>query len=822
MRPKGLSPALHSALALATLALIFTTNAAAVTEKVIHNLIIYPHGASPIGNLIVDAAGNLYGTAFNGGDHGYGAVFRLTRKPNGKWVETILHSFEGPISTEGGTTDGWFPIGGLTFDTSGNLYGTTQWGGDLTCACGSVFSLTPVGGDRFSYSTIYRFKGKNDGAYPNGAVVVDAAGNLYGTSNGAGLANGTVFELVHSSKGWTAKTIYTFAAEQPENLAIDAAGRLYGILWTDQGSAGIFQLIRVRGGKWTENSLCGGCTPLGIPSFDQGGDLFIGTESQVLKLVRKQNWKMTVIATFTATEGSYALGALTFDESGNVYGTNGEGGDINACQNQGIGYGCGTAFKLTHQENGEWQTSVLYTFKGNRDGGAPSSGMVFDHRGDLYGTTASGGDPACACGTVFELTPASDGHWKFAVIDRFGLGDGSGPPSGLVADASGNLYGTMPEGYGGGCGMMAYELTPSPHAGWKERILHQFKCGTSQGTYPASSLIFDSAGNLFGTTSGGGAYHYGAVFELTHTESGAWTESLLYSFTGNADGYEPSSAVVLDAAGNLYGVTEYGGSGQCFSDYNFGCGVLYELSPTSQGTWTETTLHTFMGYPNDGGYPAGALGVDQAGDVFGTTTQGGNVACDNRYGCGTVFELSPGSGGVWTETVIYNFPGPPGLVSPDNGGLTLDSHGNLYGAAAGGNGCPYGCGAVYKLSPSSGGNWTATVLYNFGAFKGDGQYPVGTLTFDATGNLYGATSEGGDFGCGIGTSGCGTVFRLSPSGGGWTESVLYSFSGPYKDGAFPATGVILDAAGDVYGTTNNGGADQGYYTVGGTVFEISP
>ena len=130
--------------------------------------------------------------------------------------------------------------------------------------------------------------------------------------------------------------------------------------------------------------------------------------------------------------------------------------------------------------------------------------------------------------------------------------------------------------------MMAYELTPSSHAGWKERILHQFKCGTSEGTYPASSLIFDSAGNLFGTTSGGGAYHYGAIFELTHTESGAWTESLLYSFTGNADGYEPSSAVVLDAAGNLYGVTEYGGSGQCFDDYNFGCGVLYELSPTSQ------------------------------------------------------------------------------------------------------------------------------------------------------------------------------------------------------------------------------------------------
>ncbi|MGB6676495.1 MAG: choice-of-anchor tandem repeat GloVer-containing protein [Terriglobales bacterium] len=820
MRPKRLSPTRYSILALTVLALVFATNAAA-TEKVIHNLITYPHGASPIGNLIVDAAGNLYGTAFNGGDHGYGAVFRLTRKPNGKWVETILHSFEGPISTEGGTKDGWSPNGGLTFDTSGNLYGTTYLGGEQACQCGTVFELAPVGGDRFSYMTIYRFKGKNDGAYPSSAVVVDAAGNFYGTTSGVDLVNGAVFELARSSKGWTAKTIYTFAAEHPGNLAIDAVGKLYGT------GAGIFQLTRGRDGKWTENSLCAGCSSTGIPVFDQAGNLYVGTMNQVLELVRKENWKMTVIATFTATEGSYALGALTFDESGNLYGTNGSGGEVNACNYSG----CGTAFELTHKKDGEWQVSVLYTFKGNRDGAGPA-GIIFDRHGNLYGATGVGGDPLCdvnsnipGCGTVFELAPASGGHWKFDVIDRFGLGDGSGPPSGLVVDASGNLYGTMPQGAssdGGGCGIV-YELTPSPHAGWKERILHQFKCGTSDGTYPASSLIFDPAGNLYGTTSWGGTTGGGTVFELKPTASGAWTESVIYSFTGNADGYEPSGAVVFDAAGNLYGVTDYGGGGQCQTEYSFGCGVLYELSLASQGTWTETTLHTFMGYPNDGAYPVGALGVDQAGDIFGTTIQGGNGACVVRDGCGTVFELSPGSGGVWTETVIYNFPGLPGLTAPE-GGLTLDSHGNLYGAAAGGNGngCPYGCGAVYELSPSSGGNWTATVLYNFGAFKGDGQYPVGTLTFDATGNLDGATAEGGTPGCGIGISGCGTMFRLSPSGGGWTESVLYSFSGPYKDGAFPATGVILDAAGDVYGTTNNGGADQGYYTVGGTVFEISP
>jgi uncharacterized repeat protein (TIGR03803 family) len=231
-------------------------------------------------------------------------------------------------------------------------------------------------------------------------------------------------------------------------------------------------------------------------------------------------------------------------------------------------------------------------------------------------------------------------------------------------------------------------------------------------------------------------------------------------------------------------------------------------------------VHTFLGYPNDGAFPAAALVVDEAGNLYGTTTIGGNNgSCSDRSGnegCGTIFEFSPGTGGVWTETILFNFS-----LSP----LTIDSKGNLYAPdAAGGNTtyCTYGCGSVYELSPSSGGNWTATVLYNFGAFKGDGQTPLGTLTFDATGNLYGTTAEGGAPGCSIASSGCGTVFRLSPSGGGWTESALYSFTGPYKDGAFPTTGVILDAAGNVYGTTNEGGVDQGYYTSGGTVFEVSP
>ena len=183
-------------------------------------------------------------------------------------------------------------------------------------------------------------------------------------------------------------------------------------------------------------------------------------------------------------------------------------------------------------------------------------------------------------------------------------------------------------------------------------------------------------------------------------------------------------------------------------------------------------------------------------------------------GCGSVFKLSPGSGGVWTENILYNFTLAPTHTCPN--GLTMDSQGNLYTTTfCGGsssNYCPpIGCGTVYELSPSSGGRWTATVLYNFGGYASDGQCPLGVLTFDKSGNLYGTTYHGGASSCsGGGDFRCGTVFQLSPSGGGWTESVFYSFGGPYKDGAFPTTGVILDAAGNVYGTTSTGGVDAVY------------
>jgi uncharacterized repeat protein (TIGR03803 family) len=310
----------------------------------------------------------------------------------------------------------------------------------------------------------------------------------------------------------------------------------------------------------------------GIPVFDQTGNLYIGAHDRVLELVRKQNWQRITIAEFSGRDGSEATGALTFDESGNLYGTTQDGGDLGTCLPRGIG--CGTVFKLTRRKNGEWEHTVLYRFKGERDGAAPY-GVIFDSHGNLYGTTPGGGDPACGdpydatgCGTVFELAATSGGIWKYSLIYPFPIGNDSGGPSGLVADAAGNLYGTMSYGSGVGCGSV-YKLTPSTHAGWKEQILYQFKCGID-GAYPLSTLIFDSAGNLYGTTQAGGIISNacdgvgcGTVFELSPSSGSAWTERVLYTFGGKADGLFPAGGLVFDAAGNLYGTTEYGGSGPC-------------------------------------------------------------------------------------------------------------------------------------------------------------------------------------------------------------------------------------------------------------------
>jgi len=263
------------------------------------------------------------------------------------------------------------------------------------------------------------------------------------------------------------------------------------------------------------------------------------------------------------------------------------------------------------------------------------------------------------------------------------------------------------------------------------KAIHVFK-GTD-GAYPYAGLIFDAAGNLYGTTSGGGAHKRGAVFKLAPNPDGTWTESVLYSFRGGVDGWAPYAGLVFDAAGNLYGTGQNGGAN--------GSGVVFKLAPNPDGTWTESVLHSFA--YTDGSFPAGLI-FDAAGNLYGTTLQGGAAA-----GYGVVFKLKPNPDGTWTESVLHAFTGGAD-GSLLYAGLTLRA-GALYGTTYEGGDCSgFGCGVVFKLTPSSSG-WSETVLHTFLGF---GENPAAPVIFDPAGNLYGTTTSG--------STNKGLVFKLTP------------------------------------------------------------
>lgn len=354
--------------------------------------------------------------------------------------------------------------------------------------------------------------------------------------------------------------------------------------------------------------------------------------------------------------------------------------------------------------------------------------------------------------------------------------------------------------------------------------------GTSTGESPSAGLIFDSAGNLYGVTSVGGktsrtcknSEGCGMVFELSPSGTG-YTETILYTFTGAPDGQEPVGSLVFDAAGNLYGVTNQGGNKTKTCWDPFGCGVVFELSPGSGGTWSESILYTFSGGA-DGASPVGPLVFDSTGNLYGTTLYGGNPTCGN-LACGVTYELSPASGGTWTEAVLHSFTGGNDGQNP-GGAVTLDAEGNVYGAAQGGNpdlcGPNGGCALVYKLSPVSGA-WRETVLHNFSGGR-DGGSLNGSLIFDSAGNLYGSAVTGGNPSCGVGgnTGNCGVIFKLTPNvGKQWTET---SIPLGFWDGAQPAPGLLLDSSGDIYGTATSGGipTDCASGFSCGTIFKFTP
>ncbi len=389
------------------------------------------------------------------------------------------------------------------------------------------------------------------------------------------------------------------------------------------------------------------------------------------------------------------------------------------------------------------QYKILYTFTGGTDGFAPYGGLVFDAAGNLYGTTELGGQSNCyaaPCGVVFKLAPNQDGTWTQTVIHTFTGGIDQGYPfNTLTIDSTGNLYGTT-EGDQESFFGTVFELESNPDGTWTHKLLHAFS-GGDDGQTLISGVIFDSVGNLYGTTYTGGAFSHGTIFQLTPNSDGSWTHNVLYSFAGQPDGRTPYGRLLLDASGTLYGTTYAGGTGPCAWG---GCGTIFSLSPAGDGSWTEKVLLSFKG-PIDGAGPEAGLIFDHAGHLFGTTSAQGP-----RHH-GTVFELVRTSSG-WKEKILRAFDDGPWGGDPRSE-LIFDAAGNLYGAAL--HGSNFKQGLIYKLSPSSGNGWKETVLYSFGSLYQDGALPAAELIWDAAGNLYGTTSAGG-------ASYAGEVFEITP------------------------------------------------------------
>lgn len=377
---------------------------AAATEQVLYSFTGGSDGSNPWASLVFDGSGNLYGTTQNGGLYGFGTVFELIPSQGG-WTEVPIYSFTGGL-------DGSQPVGGLILDSTGNLYGTTPYGG--TYGVGTAFELSPSGGG-WKLSTLHSFGAGSDGVLPEGSVAFDASGNLYGTLDSGGTQNaGAVFELVHKGGTWIERIIHNFAGSSGSRpwagVTLDAAGNVYGTtLYNGPGETGlgvVFELSPVFGGGWKYSIIHnfnsgGGGGPFGGVVFDSLGNLYGTTygeascESTVYKLAPNGGgkWTLSLLHEFNGTDGCQIYGGVTLDNAGNVYGVTNSGGTFDA----------GTVFELLLNAQGHWVRNTLYNFEGGTDGASSFAGVVLDSRGNIYGTTYSGG--SSEAGTAFEVTP---------------------------------------------------------------------------------------------------------------------------------------------------------------------------------------------------------------------------------------------------------------------------------------------------------------------------------------------------------------------------------------------------------------------------------
>jgi uncharacterized repeat protein (TIGR03803 family) len=431
----------------------------------------------------------------------------------------------------------------------------------------------------------------------------------------------------------------------------------------------------------------------------------------------------------------------------------------------------------------EWKEKVLYSFQGLPDGAYPAGGVVFDKAGNLYGATTDGGANDCPgiaqCGTVYQLhPPLQEGKpWTESVLYIFkgvNSNDGNTPAGGVLLDKYGNVYGTT--AYGGtgmcqlfgsrvGCGTV-FELIPPKQKGgkWTEKILHSFQSG-KDGYFPWGDLTFDNAGDLYGATQDGGGfgscnapfYQYcGTVFKLSppKTKGGKWTEKVLYAFKSGNDGANPNGGLVLDSNGGIYGTTYFGGDSAdtCIGANGFvGCGTVFKLKPPVRqgGGWTEKVLLHFKTDASMGSNPAAGVIFGTNGDLYGTTTFGGQ----GPLASGTVFRLHHDKDGTWNEILLQTLSGSGGWTPL--AGVIFDATGNLYGTASGGG--RSGDGTVFELPGGNRGHYS--VLYTLSG-PPDGELPAAGLTLGRKDRLYSTTQIGGTgYAC---QSHCGTVFQLRP------------------------------------------------------------
>jgi uncharacterized repeat protein (TIGR03803 family) len=675
---------------------VFEVNASG-DETVLYSFSGGADGSSPNG-LIRDPAGNLYGTASGGGASGAGVVFKIDRSGN----ETVLYSFTGG-------NDGGSPYAGLVRDPAGNFYGVTESGGN---GVGVVFKVDTSGQE----TVLHSFTGGADGSYPNG-LIRDPTGNLYGTTTEGGGASGAgvVFKIDQSGNE---TVLYSFMGGNDGGFSDagvirDLQGNLYGT--TSGGGAlraGVVFKVDRSGNETVLYSFTGGNdggSPYAGLVRDPAGNFygttaFGGASGLGVAFKVDPSGNETVLHTFTrGPEGNQPdLAGVILDAFGNLYGTNAFGG----------AGGQGAVYKLDPSGN----ATVVYAFPGDTDGQYPyNNGVILGSDGQLYGTTALGGKTGD--GVVYQLNV--DGNesvlYSLATLTANGF---ARPTGGVIRDSKGNLYGTTfigqaDVGYGYG---VVYKVDASGCS----TVLHNFTNGPD-GANPYGGVILDSKGNLYGTASGGGASQAGVVFKIDRSGN----ETVLYSFTGDADGGYPYGSLILDQESNLYGTTNGGGAS--------GAGVVFKIDKSGN----ETVLYSFTGGA-DGGYPYGGAILDSKGNLYGTTN-GGGIA-----GAGVVFKIGPSG----NETVLYSFTGGADGGYPLWVTLARDSAGNLYGTTAGG-GTAF-AGVVFKVSAAG----QETVLHTFTG-GADGGTPYAGVVLGPNGNLYGTTIGGGQTNAGV-------VFEIKP------------------------------------------------------------